>query len=40
MTDNEKLDIILSKIEKLDNIESDIKSIKLTLENEIRVNIQ
>ena len=40
MIDNEKLDIILSKIEKLDNIESDIKSIKLTLENEIRVNIQ
>ena len=40
MTENEKLDLILSKVEKLDAIETDIKDIKLTLENEIRVNIQ
>ena len=39
MTENEKLDLILSKVEKLDAIETDIKDIKLTLENEIRVNI-
>lgn len=40
MTDSEKFDLILSKLEKLDDIENDVKSIKLTLENEIRVNIQ
>lgn len=40
MTDGEKLDMILSKLEKLDKIENDMKDIKLTLENEIRVNIQ
>jgi len=54
MTDSEKLDRILSKLEKLDVLESDIKDlkqrttiiensvtdIKLTIENEIRVNIQ
>lgn len=40
MTDDEKLDLILSRLEKLDKIENDIKDIKLTLENEIRVNIQ
>lgn len=40
MTENEKLDLILSKLEKLDTIEADVKDIKLTLENEIRVNIQ
>ena len=40
MTDGEKLDLILSRLEKLDKIENDIKDIKLTLENEIRVNIQ
>lgn len=47
MTDSQKLDFILteisgmeSKLEKLDSMESDIKNIKLTLENEIRVNIQ
>lgn len=40
MADNEKLDLILSRLEKLDKIENDIKDIKLTLENEIRVNIQ
>ena len=40
MTDNEKLDLILSRLEKLDKIENDITDIKLTLENEIRVNIQ
>lgn len=40
MMENEKLDLILSKLEKLDAIEMDVKDIKLTLENEIRVNIQ
>lgn len=43
MTDSEKLDLILSKLEKLeklDKVENDITDIKLTLENEIRVNIQ
>lgn len=40
MTDNEKLDLILSKLEKLDKLENDVTDIKLTLENEIRVNIQ
>ena len=40
MTDSEKLDLILSKLEKLDTIENDVKDIKLTIENEIRVNIQ
>ena len=37
MTDSEKLDIILSKLDKLEN---DVTDIKLTLENEIRTNIQ
>ena len=40
MTDNEKLDLILSKLERLDMIENSVNDIKLTLENEIRVNIQ
>lgn len=40
MADSEKFDLILSRLEKLDDIENDVKSIKLTLENEIRVNIQ
>jgi len=40
MTDSEKLDLILSKLDKVDKIEKDITDIKLTLENEIRVNIQ
>lgn len=40
MTDSEKLDLILSKLDKLDKLENDIIDIKLTLENEIRVNIQ
>ncbi len=40
VTDSEKLDLILSKLDKLDKIENDIIDIKLTLENEIRVNIQ
>lgn len=37
MTDSEKLDLILSKLEKLDK---DVTDIKLTLENEIRTNIK
>ena len=44
MTDNEKLDLILSKIS---NLESDLQEVKkrvtttdLIIENEIRVNIQ
>ena len=40
MTDSEKLDLILSKLEKLDKLEKNVTDIKLTLENEIRVNIQ
>jgi len=40
MTDSEKLDLILSKLDKLDKLENDVTDIKLTLENEIRVNIQ
>lgn len=40
MTDSEKLDLIISKFEKLDKLENDVTDIKLTLENEIRVNIQ
>ena len=40
MTDSEKLDLILSRLNKLDKLENDITDIKLTLENEIRVNIQ
>ncbi len=43
MTDGEKLDLILSEIRELKqfttNMETDIRDIKLTLENEIRVNI-
>ena len=40
MTDSEKLDLILSKLEKLDKLEKNVTDIKLTLEYEIRVNIQ
>ena len=40
MTDSEKIDLILAKLEKLDKLEKDVTDIKLTLENEIRVNIQ
>jgi hypothetical protein len=40
MTDSEKMDLILKKLEALDGIQDDITDIKLTLENEIRVNIQ
>lgn len=40
MTDSEKIDLILSKLDKLDKLENDVTDIKLTLENEIRVNIQ
>lgn len=40
MTDSEKLDLILSKLDKLDKLENDVTDIKLTLENEIRTNIQ
>lgn len=37
MTDSEKLDLLL---EKVNDIETDIRDIKLTFENEIRVNIK
>lgn len=51
MTDNEKLDLILQKVTELDQkvtgldqkvtvLEKDVTDIKLTIENEIRVNIQ
>ncbi len=44
MTDSEKLDLILSEIQELKQrtamIENSVTDIKLTLENEIRVNIQ
>lgn len=44
MTDSEKLDLILSEMQDLKqrttNIETNVTDIKLTLENEIRVNIQ
>lgn len=47
MTDSEKLDLILSKLEKLDIIESEMQEVKrritnleLTLENETNRNIQ
>ena len=44
MTDSEKLDLILSEIQELKkrttNIETSVADIKLTLENEIRVNIR
>ena len=40
MKKREKLDLILSRLEKLDKLENDVTDIKLTLENEIRVNIQ
>ena len=40
MTESKKLDLILSRLEKLDKLENDVTDIKLTLENEIRVNIQ
>ena len=44
MTDSEKLDILLDKFSNMEsrfsNMETDISSIKLILENEIRVNIQ
>lgn len=37
MTDSEKLDLLLSNMQRM---QTDITDIKLTLENEIRVNIQ
>ncbi|MCI9276263.1 MAG: hypothetical protein HFH90_01025 [Lachnospiraceae bacterium] len=51
MTDSEKLDLILSETQSMKtdvqdlkqrtaNIEASVTDIKLTLENEIRVNIQ
>ncbi len=44
LTDSEKLDLILSEIQELRQraaiIENSVTDIKLTIENEIRVNIQ
>lgn len=51
MTDSEKLDLLISKVEKLDlmnskmetdiaELKSEVNATKLMLENEIRVNIQ
>lgn len=51
MTDSEKLDLLLDKViviedkvaaieDKVAVIENDVKDIRLTLKNEIRVNIQ
>lgn len=37
MTDSEKLDLLLDKV---NDIETDIRDMKLTLENEIRENIK
>ena len=34
--DNEKLDMILSKLEKLDTIENEVNGIKNTLDNEVK----
>ncbi len=43
MTDSEKIDLILSEIQELKQraaiIENSVTDIKLTIENEIRVNI-
>ena len=36
MTDSQKLDIILSKIEKIDDIENEIKEVKATQGDEIK----
>lgn len=44
MTDSEKLDLLLERVTNIENkvstIESKVTNIELTLENEIRVNIQ
>ena len=44
MTDTEKLDLILNQVvgmkEDISEVKTDVKDIKLTLENEIRTNIQ
>lgn len=40
MSDSEKLDAILLKMDKVDAIEQEVLKINLMLENEIRVNIQ
>ena len=40
MSDSEKLDALLLKMDKLDTIEQEVSKINLILENEIRVNIQ
>lgn len=51
MTDSEKLDLVLTKLDFLENdtqelkqrtinVESKVTNIELTLENEIRTNIQ
>lgn len=44
MTDSEKLDLLLSNMQKMqtdiDNISNKVKKIELTLENETNVNIK
>lgn len=44
MTDSEKLDLILSKMcqmeTRISQMESDIRNIELTIQNEIRANIR
>ena len=40
MSDSEKLDAILLKMDKVDAIEQEGLKINLVLKNEIRVNIQ
>ena len=40
MSDSEKLDAILLKMDKGDAIEQEVLKINLMLKNEIRVNIQ
>ena len=44
MTDTEKIELILNQVvgmkEDISEVKTDVKDIKLTLENEIRTNIQ